>query len=96
MFTRLFEQRNQPLDFTDGIFVGFDRACRVVEKCVDQNGDGLRHTIENEQLIGDEKNHRGRAQFILWRTRHNRLDIMNEFISDEANRAAGEPRQTGQ
>ena len=96
MLAWLFEQRHQPFDFRDGILVDFSRIRRVVEKRVDQNGDGLRHAVENEQLIGDEENHRGRAQFVLGRARHNRLDIMNEFVSDEADRAAGEPWQTGQ
>ncbi len=58
MFARLFEQRDEPLDFADGVLVGFRRAGGVVEHGVDQDGDGLRDAIEDEQLVGDEEIHR--------------------------------------
>ena len=96
VFARLFEQRNQPLNFANGIFVNLGRICRAIEKGVDQNYDGLRHAVENQQLVGDEKNHRGRMQFVLGWTRHNRFNIMNEFVTDETDRAASETRQTRQ
>ena len=96
MFARLFEQGYDPFDFARRVFVGVSRVFRVVQNRVDQDGDGLRHAVKNQQLVGDEKNHRGRAQFVPGRARHDRLDVMNEFVADEANRATGEPRQTGQ
>ena len=49
-----------------------------------------------KQLVGDEKIHDGRAQFILRRARHDRLDVVDEFVADETDRAAGEARQAGQ
>ncbi len=94
MFARLFEQRDEPLDFADGIFVGVGRAFRVVENGVDQNRDRLLHAVENQKLVGDEKIHHGRFQFVVRRARHDGFDVVDEFVADEADRAAGEARQS--
>ena len=61
MFARLFEQRDQALDFADGVLVGLGRAGGVVEHGVDQHGDGLGDAVEDEQLVGDEEIHHRRA-----------------------------------
>ena len=49
--------------------------------------------VENEQLVGDEKIHHGRLQFVMRRARHDGFDVVDEFVADEADRAAGEARQ---
>ena len=96
VFARLFEQRNQPLNFADGIFVNLGRTRRAIEKGVDQDGDGLRHPVKNQQLVGDEKNHGGRLQFVLGRARHDGFNVVNEFITDKTDGTAGETWQTRQ
>ena len=96
IFAGLLQQGNDPSDFCDRIFIGFCRARVLIEDGVDQHGEGLRDTVENEQLVGDEKIHRRRAQLVLRRSWDDGFDVVNELVTDEANRAAGEPGQTGQ
>ena len=93
MFARLFEQRDDAVNFARRVFVGVGGAFRVVENGVDQNRDGLLRAVESQQLVGDEKIHHRRFQFILRRARHDGFDVVNEFVADEADRAAGEARQ---
>ena len=64
MFAGLFEQRDEAVDFADRIFVGLGRAGGVVQNGVDQDGDGLGHAVENQQLVGDEEIHHRRFQFV--------------------------------
>jgi hypothetical protein len=58
---------------------------RIVMVCCD--------AVENQKLVGDEKIHHRRLQFILRRARHDGFDVVDEFVADEADRAAGEARQ---
>src|SRR5215469_10924525 len=95
MFSWLFEERDETLDFGDGIFVRFFRAGRVIEDRVDQDSDGLGDAVENEELIRDQKNHRGRAEFVFGRTRHNGLNIVDKFVADEPDGATREARKSG-
>ena len=95
MLNRLLEQRDEAVDFAGGVFIRLGRAGGVLEHRVHQNGNGLGDAIEDEQLVGDEEvDHRG-LQIVVRRTRHHRLDVMNEFVADETDRPAGEPRQAG-
>ena len=96
MFARLFQQRNDAVNLARGIFVGVLRRRRGVENRIDQDRDGLRDTVENQKLIGHEKIHHGRFQFIVQRPRHDGFDVVDEFIADETDRAAGEAWQPGQ
>src|SRR5437867_4249332 len=59
-------------------------------------GEGLRVAVEDEQLVGDQKIHSRRAQVVLRRSWHDGFDVVDEFVADETDRAAGEPGQTGQ
>ena len=93
MFARLFEQRDEPVNFAGGIFVGVGRAFRVFQNGVDQNRDRLLHAVKNQKLVGDEEIHHRRFQFIVRRARHDGFDVVDEFVADEAQRAAGEARQ---
>ncbi len=95
MFAGLFEQRDQPFDFTYGVLVGRFRAGGILQHGVDQHGERLRHAVEDEQLVGDEEIHHRRLQLVLRRARHDRLDIVNEFVADETDGAAGETGQAG-
>jgi len=45
-------------------------------------------------LVRDEKIHHRRFQFIVRRARHDGFDVVDEFIADEADRTAGETRQS--
>ena len=92
----LFQQGNDAFDFCRGRFIGFRRARFLVKDGVDQNGEGLRDSVEDEQLVGDEKIHRRRAQVVLGRSWHDGFNVVDEFVADETDRAAGEPGQTGQ
>ena len=89
----LFEQRDQPLNFAGGIFVRFFRVGGVFLRGVDQHGEGLGDAVEDQQLVGNEKIHDRRLQLIMGGPGHDRLDIMNEFVADKTDRAAGEARQ---
>ena len=89
----LFEQGDQPVDFADGVLVGLRRAGGVLEHGVDQDGDGLGDAIEDQQLVGDQEIHHRRLQVVVRRARHDRLDVVDELVADETDRAAGEPRQ---
>jgi hypothetical protein len=93
---RLFEQREKALDFADGVFVGVSRAGGLVNCGVDEHGDGLRHAVENEQLVGDDEIHRRCAEFVVGRTRDDRLDVVNEFVTDETHCATSEAGQARQ
>ena len=55
VFARLFEQGDDAFNFARRIFVGVSRIVRVVQNRVDQNRDGLRHAVKNQQLVGDEE-----------------------------------------
>ena len=92
---RLFQQGNQPLDFARRVLVGLLRAAFPVQRGVDQDGDGLGHAVENQQLVRDEKIHGRRAQVVARRARDDRLDVVYKFIADKADRAAGEAGQAG-
>jgi hypothetical protein len=91
----LFQQRNQPFDFANGILVGVRRAGAFLDDRVDHDGDGLGHAVKDEQFIGNEEIHHRRFQFVVRRARHHRLDVMDEFVTDEPDRPAGEARQPG-
>ena len=94
VFTRLFEQRHEALNFRDGIFVGFFGTGGILKHGVDQDGESLGDSIEDQQLVGDQKIKDGRLQFILRDSRHNGFDIVDEFVANKANRATGEAGQT--
>ena len=55
----------------------------------------MRDAIEDEQLVGNEENHRGRLQGVVRRSRHGRLYVVDELVADEPHGAAGETRQPG-
>ena len=44
---RLFQQRDETIDFTQRILVSFRGVGRLIQDRVDQDGDGLRHAIED-------------------------------------------------
>ena len=48
MFGRLFQKRNQPLDFADRFFVGVFRLGVFVQDRIHQNGQRLGYAIENQ------------------------------------------------
>ncbi len=89
----MFEQGDEAINLADRIFVGFRGGHTVLDDGIDQHRDGLRHAIEDEQFIRDQEIHRGRAEFIVRRSRHDRLDVVNEFVADETDGAARETRQ---
>ncbi len=93
-FQRLFEQRDEPIDFPGRVFVSLRRSDAVLDDRVDENGNRLRDAIENEQFIRDQEIHRGRAEFVVRRQRHDRFDVVNEFVADEAHGAASEAWQS--
>jgi hypothetical protein len=96
VFARLFEEGNQALNFADGLFVGFASAGLLVEYSVDQDGDRLRNAVENQEFVSDQKVHGRGPQIIVRRAGHDRLHVMDEFVTDETDSAAGETRQPGQ
>ena len=53
----------------------------------------MRDPVEDEQLVGNEKIQHRRLQFVARRARHDRLDVVNEFVAEEPDGATGEPRQ---
>ena len=95
VFQRLFEQREEAVNFSGGVLVGLGRRGGIVQDRVDQNRDGLLRAVEDEQLVGDEEIERGRAQLVLRRARDDGLDVVDELVADEAHRAAGEAREAG-
>ena len=94
MFTGLFEQCDDSLNFVRRIFVSVFRAVGVINNRVDENRDGLLRAVENQNLVGDEEIHHGRFQFVLRRTRNGRFHVVNKFVADKTNRATGETRQS--
>src|SRR5205807_6999281 len=74
--------------------LGFFGTGGVFEHGIDEHGDGLRHAVEDEQLVGDEKAHHGGLYFVMRRAGDDGLDVMDEFVADEPDGAAGEPGQT--
>ena len=96
MLGRLFEQGNEPFDLGHGVFVGLGGVRALFENGIYEDSKGLVDAVENEQFIGDEKVHHGRLQIIVGRARHDGFDVVNEFVADEADRAAGETRQRWQ
>ena len=95
MLGGLFEQGDEPVDFADGVLVRLRRAGGILEHGVDQHRDGLRHPIEDEQLVGDEEIHHRGPQLVVRRTWHHRFDVVNEFVADKTDRPARETRQSG-
>ena len=93
IFARLLEQQDNAFDFSDSVFISLCCAGLVVEEGVDEDGDGLQDPVEDQKLIGDEEINRGRAQIVARRSRHNRLHVVDELITDESDGAAGETRQ---
>src|SRR5437879_6552817 len=94
MLARLFEQRDKPLDLAGRIFVGFFSVGGVIQDGVYEDSQGLSDPIENQQLIGNQKIHCWRLNFIARGPRNDWLDIINKFVSDKTDSAASESRQT--
>jgi hypothetical protein len=92
VFQRLFQQRNQTLNFPGRLLVSFLRRASVQDG-IDQNGDGLGDAIKDQQLVGDEEIQDRRAQIVRGRAGHDRLDVMNKFVADKPQRPAAETRQ---
>ena len=97
VFARLFEQRDEPLDFARRRFrrrrPDWPRRprmalTRIVMVCATRSK--IRSWSAMRKYIV------GRAQFVLRRARHDRFDVVDEFVADETDRAAGEARQAGQ
>ena len=91
----LFEQRNEPVDFACCVFVGLFGSRRVVNHGVDQDRYRLRDPVKDQQLVGDEEAHDRRLQVVAGWARHDRLNIVDEFVADEPDCPARETRQLG-
>src|SRR6266481_3633619 len=94
MLGGLFEQRDEPVNFASGVFVSLIRIGGIVQHSVYENGKGLRYAIKDEQLVGDKKIHYRGLDVITRRSCRDRLNVMNEFVSDEADCATGKSRQS--
>ena len=94
VFARLLEHCHDPLHLIGRRLVHLRRRAAGADDAVDDNRQRLRHPVEHQQLVGDDETNRRHAKLVLWRARHNRLDVMDELVADKAKRTAGESRQT--
>ena len=92
VFAGLFQKRRQSVDLSHRALVCFRGAFGFLDDGVDQQGHRLGDAVENEQFAGDQEIERGRVQVVARRTRHDGLDIVDKFVTDEANRPASEAR----
>ncbi len=96
MFRRLLKESDEAIDFFERLPISRHRVDFGSDDRIHEDGQGLRHAIEDEEFVGDEKIERGGIQFVPFRPWHDRFHVVNEFVADKADGSTREPRQPRQ
>ena len=84
MFAGLLEQRDEPFDFSHRIFVGLGRAGCILDHGIDQDRDASgRRGRKSAVRSAIRKYIAGVPSSSTRRTRHDRLDVVDELVADE-------------